>query len=93
MPFAAMNFETNVRAALRVLWVLLALGTMCAPTFAADVEPIVSTTPMEFEVEDTGVHGQLAVAPEILSADTPNDLVFTITEEPLYGRVGLAGGE
>jgi hypothetical protein len=93
MPFAAMNFETNVRAALRVLWVLLALGTMCAPTFAADVEPIVSTTPMEFEVEDTGVHGQLAVAPEILSADTPNDLVFTITEEPLYGRVGLAGGD
>jgi hypothetical protein len=62
-------------------------------TAVTDKEAIVSTTPMEFEVEDTGgVHGQLAVAPEILSAETSNDLVFTITGEPAYGRVGLAGG-
>ncbi|HEU5080366.1 MAG TPA: Ig-like domain-containing protein [Opitutaceae bacterium] len=57
------------------------------------VEPIVAKTPMRLEVEDTGVHGQLVVAPEILSPDNQNDLVYTITSEPLYGRVGLAGGE
>ena len=58
------------------------------------VDAIVSTTPMEIEAEaeDTGVHGQLVVAPEILSSDTRNDLAYTITGEPLYGRVGLAGG-
>ncbi|MBL9215005.1 MAG: hypothetical protein JNG83_05975, partial [Opitutaceae bacterium] len=39
-----------------------------------------------------GVHGQLVVAPEILSADSSSDLVYTITSEPLFGRVGLAGG-
>ncbi len=63
-----------------------------APAGQSDVEPIVSTTPMEFEAEDTGVHGQLAVAPEILSAETRNDLVYTITTEPMFGRVGLSGG-
>lgn len=58
----------------------------------SDGVAIVSTTPMKFEAEDTGVHGQLVVAQEILTPDTRNDLVYTITEEPLYGRVGLAGG-
>ncbi|MDB6095604.1 MAG: hypothetical protein JWM32_3166, partial [Verrucomicrobia bacterium] len=33
------------------------------------------------------------VASEILSADTRNDLVYTITTEPQHGRVGLAGGD
>jgi hypothetical protein len=53
---------------------------------------IVSTTPMRFETEGTGLHGQLAVPPEIISVDASGDLVFTITVEPLSGRVGLAGG-
>ncbi|MEO7598658.1 MAG: Ig-like domain-containing protein [Opitutus sp.] len=60
-----------------------------APT---DNEAIVSTTPMQFDVEDSGTHGQLVVAPEILSTDTRSDLIYTITAEPLNGRVGLAGG-
>lgn len=59
---------------------------------ASDKDAIVSTTPMTFESEDAGVHGQLVAPAQILSADTSNDLVFTITEEPLHGRVGLAGG-
>ncbi|PTX96591.1 Ig-like domain-containing protein [Opitutus sp. ER46] len=59
---------------------------------AADKDAIVSTNPMELETEDGGIHGQLVVATEILSADTHGDLVYTITSEPRYGRVGLAGG-
>ena len=60
---------------------------------AGDANVIVATTPMTFEAEGTGVHGQLAVAPEVLSAETRADLIYTITADPLYGRVGLAGGD
>lgn len=60
-------------------------------TGASDV--IVSTTPMTIEVErGSGVHGQLVVAAEVISADTRSDLLYSIAAEPLYGRVGLAGG-
>lgn len=60
---------------------------------AGDKDAIVSTTPMELEAEDgAGVSGQLVVASEILSRDMRTDLIFTITAEPLHGRVGLAGG-
>jgi hypothetical protein len=63
-------------------------------TVPGDAAAIVSTTPMAFEVDvNTGVHGQLVVAPEIFSPDTQNDLVYTITVDPLHGRVGLAGGD
>ncbi|MBI4625924.1 MAG: hypothetical protein HY736_22225 [Verrucomicrobia bacterium] len=58
----------------------------------SDKDAIVSTTPMELEVDDTGVHGQLVVAPEVVSPDMRTDLIYTITAEPLHGRVGLAGG-
>ena len=58
----------------------------------SDKDTIVSTTPLEIEVEGTGTHGQLIIATEVLSPDSRTDLVFTITAEPLYGRVGLAGG-
>lgn len=93
----SMNLNTNVCAWLRVLclaWVLSTVSTAVPEARgASEVEPIVSTTPMEFETEDGGVHGQLVVASEVLSRDTQNDLVYTITEEPLNGRVGLAGGD
>jgi hypothetical protein len=59
--------------------------------FAADGDVIVSDNPMTFEAEGAGVHGQLAVVPEIVSADTSGDLVFTVTAEPTHGRVGLSG--
>jgi hypothetical protein len=108
-PITTMSLETLTRAWARVLCFGLAVAIAPAfaaeapaaktepvpenRTAAGDKEAIVSATPMEFEVEDSGgVHGQLAVAPEIVSADTTNDLVFTITGEPAYGRVGLAGG-
>jgi len=58
---------------------------------ASDREAIVSTTPMEVEAEGTGAHGQLVVAPEVVSPDSRTDLIFTIAAEPLRGRVGLAG--
>ena len=102
-----MNLKINVPAWLRVLYLacLLAGGPAFADTTPAsdpalaghpasgDAEVIVSTTPMKLEAEGKGVHGQFVVAREILSAETGNDLVYTITVEPLFGRVGLAGGE
>src|SRR3954465_14132290 len=57
----------------------------------ADTE-VVSTTPMQFEVVGTGASGQLVVAPELTAGETRGDLTYTITEGPLFGRVGLAGG-
>lgn len=56
-------------------------------------ETIVSKTPMALVADGTGVHGELVVAPEVVSADASGDLVYTITSEPLHGRVGLAGGD
>jgi hypothetical protein len=79
----------------------LCLGLLLAlpPVFAADtpapsdLAPIIATEPLEIETEDGGVHGQLVVTPEILSADTHSDLVYTLTSEPRFGQVGLAGGD
>jgi len=65
-------------------------GTRAAP---GDKDAIVSTTPLMIQAEGAGVHGELVVASEIISPDSRADLVYTIVTEPLYGRVGLAGGE
>src|SRR5688572_9474000 len=59
---------------------------------ASDKDAIVSATPMEIEAEGTGTHGQLVVVTEIVSPDTRTDLIYTISAEPLHGRVGLSGG-
>ncbi len=56
-----------------------------------DKDAIVSTTPLAIEAEGTGAHGQLVVAPEVISPDSRTDLIFTISADPLHGRVGLAG--
>ncbi len=108
MAFTTMKLAIIARASLRILCFtsLLAMvpafaadapaskSASAAATRAAasNKDVIVSTRPMETEAEGTGVHGQLVVAPEILSPDTRTDLLYTITAEPLYGRVGLAGG-
>lgn len=76
---------------LRVL--VLALLLPAASGLAADVDPLVSTTPLVVEAENGGVHGQLVVAEELISPDGRFDLIYTITAEPTSGRVGLAGGE
>jgi hypothetical protein len=99
----SMNSSTIITTGSACAWLrFLGLGILLAtlPAFAADARVtasadknmIIAPAPMAVEAEGTGVHGQLAVAPEILSADTRADLIFTITVEPLYGRVGLAGG-
>jgi len=96
ITFTFMSLPINIGP-----WPLaLGLGLMLAmaPTFAAETpapgnnDVIVSTNPMPVEAEDSGAHGQLVVAPEILSTETRADLTFTITAEPGFGRVGLAGG-
>jgi hypothetical protein len=61
-------------------------------TASTDTDAIVSTKPMELETEDSSVHGDLVVAPELGGTEASNALVFTITTEPQHGRVGLAGG-
>ncbi|MBI2498202.1 MAG: Ig-like domain-containing protein [Opitutae bacterium] len=92
-----MNLNTDFPAWLRVSCLVLLLTG--GPAFAAgqpasgDAEVIVSTSPMKLVAEGTVVHGQFVVAREIVSAETGNDLVYAIMVEPLFGRVGLAGGE
>ncbi|MES1168501.1 MAG: hypothetical protein ABUL61_04960, partial [Oleiharenicola lentus] len=89
-----MTLPTSLPAWLRAFsFCFVALLLAGSPAFAADAEMIVSTTPMKIEAEGQGAHGQLVVAPEIVSTDATGDLVFTITVEPEHGRVGLAGGE
>ena len=107
IAFTMMNLELTARQWPRLLYCVLMIGIAPAfaadtpapkgPSAAAnrvsanDKEAIVSTTPMEIESEDTGAHGQLLVASEVISPDSRTDLIYTITAEPLHGRVGLAG--
>lgn len=58
-----------------------------------DSAVIFGTTPMMVEAENSEAFGLLEVAPEVRSPDTDSDLVYTITEEPRHGRVGLARGD
>ncbi len=91
-----MNFASTISTGwsrrLAVLMFVLA-SVFAIPAFAQDADIIESTSPMEIDADGTGAHGHLAVAPAILNAETGDDLVYTITEEPRYGRVGLAGGD
>jgi hypothetical protein len=108
IAFTTMSLDITVRTASRlVCWGLgLALASAFAaespapkrdpaaanrPT-AGEKDVIGSTQPMEIEAEGEGAHGQLVVIPEVITPDTRTDLVYTITAEPLHGRVGLAGG-
>lgn len=59
---------------------------------AQNADIILSPTPMEIDADGSGAHGQLLVAPEILSTETDDVLVYTIEKEPDHGQVGLAGG-
>jgi len=93
-----MNIEITVPPWLRAL--CLASLLMTTPLFAAEPpapgakDVIVSTTPLTIEAEGAGAgtHGQLVVAAEVTGTDARPDLIYTITVEPLNGRVGLAGG-
>ncbi|MCW5549683.1 MAG: hypothetical protein KIT44_12035 [Opitutaceae bacterium] len=61
---------------------------------ADDTETLVSPTPMRLLAEaGAGVHGQLVVPPELIGDTLGGDLVYTITVEPRFGRVGLAGND
>jgi hypothetical protein len=92
-----MSLKSHLPAWLRVLSLAFVLtgGPAFAetPPAAGAPEAIISTTPMQLVAEGEGVHGQLVVAREIVSTETSGDLVYTITVEPRFGRVGLAGGE
>ncbi len=84
------------RLVLPALPLLLSTETLVSaaePVHPADPGVIVAPQPTALETEEGGVHGQLVVAPELISAETRADLVFMIVAEPLHGRVGLAGPE
>ncbi|MBX3738253.1 MAG: hypothetical protein KF715_16280 [Candidatus Didemnitutus sp.] len=68
-----------------------ATGTAAAFAMSGGAEKIVAPRPTTLEVEGRRLSGRLVVAPEILTADTSADLIYTITGEPRFGRVGLAG--
>ena len=61
-----------------------------ASTLADTAEPAPHT--LHLQADGQGVAGQLFVSPEIRSNEMADELVFTITSDPLWGRVGLAGG-
>lgn len=93
-----MNSVPFVRGWLRwlALSVLLAAQPAGAdqPAASGDAEEIVSTIPMRVVAEEgEGVHGQLVVARELIDDQAGSDLVYTITVDPRFGRVGLAGGD
>jgi hypothetical protein len=92
-----MNLKTIIPAWLHVLCPVFMLTGVPAfadnPPVPGDAEMIVSTTSTKLVAAGTGVSGQLPVAKEIISAGASGDLVYTITVEPLFGRVGLAGGD
>lgn len=84
-----MTFKTSVWAALSLGW----LGVLGAAPAANDsANTIAATAPMKVGADaESGAHGRLEVAPEILDTESGDDLVYTITSEPLHGQVGLAG--
>ena len=91
-----MNFESFIRRGFYVCSKVAAIALasfIATSTLAQKADVIVSTAPMEIDADGTGAHGQLPVAPEILSEETADDLIYTITVEPEHGRVGLAGGD
>ncbi len=93
-----MNLNPIVRGWLRLMCLsgLLAVWPVFGeqPADANEAEEIVSTIPMRLVAEEgAGVHGQLVVAQEVIGETQGNDLVYTITVEPKFGRVGLAGGD
>lgn len=91
-----MNLIPIVRGWLRLPCLL---GLLAGLPVSADqpvdaAEEIVSTVPMRLvAAEGAGVHGQLVVAREVIGEEQGNDLVYTITVEPRFGQVGLAGGD
>ena len=97
MTSSSLRCKLSAQTLLGLLSFVLMLAM--TPAFAADTpastdsDVIVSTKSTDLETEDGGVHGQLAVAQELGGAEASNTLVYTITEEPQHGRVGLAGGE
>ncbi|MFT3782578.1 MAG: Ig-like domain-containing protein [Nibricoccus sp.] len=97
MTFNTLNNKHNARTSLGLLsflWMLAFTPLFGADTpAAADADTIVSTKPMEFETEDGNANGQLFAAQELTGGQANADLVFTITEEPQHGRVGMAGGD
>jgi hypothetical protein len=58
---------------------------------SSDPAVIVSAQPTRMEAEEGGVHGQLAVAPEVAGAGSSGDLRYAIETAPRHGQVGLAG--
>jgi hypothetical protein len=83
----------------RILSLLLATLLLSAFSLAGEppAEPdrntISAAAPMTLEVEGSGAHGQLVVAPELVGPDAGAELIYAIVGAPLHGRVGLAGGD
>lgn len=89
-----MNFLSRITLWLgfvAVLGLCAVRGSGAAADSSEAGEKIVSSTPLRLVAEGGTLSGRLTVAPEILTADTSADLIYTITVEPKSGRVGLSG--
>jgi hypothetical protein len=92
-PESAMRFWVRLLCLTGLLWGWFVLSadvvrskedtSAASRSVAGGADVITSTQPMTIETAGTGVHGQLAVAAEILSADSRTDLIYTITVEPI----------
>jgi hypothetical protein len=71
------------------LWMALALEPRA---LAAGSDVLHASQPMRLATESSGVHGQLVVAPDLFTRDGDDEFIYSITREPSYGQVGLAGG-
>ncbi len=64
------------------------------PVAPSDRDVIVSATAMQIEAEGgADAHGRFVVAPEVVNSDARADLIYTITDQPAHGQVGLSGGD
>ena len=85
-----MKFSTSL-----FTWLAFIAGALALPAETQDAtsaEIMVAPQAMQLQADGQGVAGQLFFPPEIASREMPDELVFTITADPIHGRVGLAGG-
>ncbi len=79
------------RAALRSLVFTAAAATLALTPTSVVLAQDAAPPAMHLSADGDGVAGQLFVSPDILSKEMADELVFTLTSDPLHGIAGLAG--
>jgi hypothetical protein len=88
-----MTSLSRIRIGLHLLALVAVVFTVHAETTAAAESDLAAQIMHLQALDGSGAAGHLLVPPEILSDEMEDDLIYTITSDPLHGRVGLAGGD